>query len=211
MKIISRIVSFLFHPLLFPTYATLLIIAVNPNRFGYFGERLHFVWLIIVFALTFVFPSIWMLMMKKLEMIESVHLETARDRIIPFIASSTFYLWAAWMFKPNVEMKIPPNELVFFMMLGACLSIFSALFINIFSKISLHAIGAGNFIGLTIVLLRMSTYDLRFVLVAVVVLAGIIGAARLILNAHTQREVFMGYAVGFTAQFAAFTLLPKLF
>lgn len=211
MKFLARFISFIFHPLLFPTYATLLILATNPNRLGYFGEQLHFVWLIIVFALTFVFPAIWMLMMKKLEMIESVHLETAKDRIIPFIASSTFYLWAAWMFKPNVEMKIPPNELVFFMMLGACLSIFAALFINIFSKISLHTIGAGNLLGLAIILLRMSTYDLRYVLITLIVLGGIIGAARLVLNAHTQREVFMGYAVGFTAQFAAFTLLPKLF
>lgn len=209
MKFFSKIVSFLFHPLLLPTYATVLILAVNPNRFGYFGEKLHWAWLFIVFALTFVFPAIWLLMMKRLEMISSIYLETARDRIIPFIATSTFYLWTAWMFKPNVEMKIPSNELVFFMMLGACLSIFSALFINIFSKVSLHTISAGNIIGLTLILIQMSTYDLRIVLLSIVVLAGIIGMARLYLKAHTATEVYTGYAVGFVAQFVAFTLLPK--
>ena len=72
MKAISRVVSYLFHPLLFPTYGALLILVLNPNMFGYFGEKLHFVWLIIVFALTFVFPAVWMLMMKGLGMIDSL-------------------------------------------------------------------------------------------------------------------------------------------
>ena len=212
MKLTSRLISFLFHPILFPTYGTLLILAANPNRYGYFGEKLHIVWLIIVFALTFIFPAIWLLMMKRLDMIQSLALDTANERIIPFIATATFYLWTAWMFKPhNVNMKIPSNEMLFYMMLGSCFCIFLALVINIFSKISLHAAAAGNLLGLTFILINSSTYDLRFVLVGVILLAGIIGTARLILSAHTSREVFWGYFVGFSAQFIAFTFVPKLF
>lgn len=211
MKFLSKIVSVLFHPLLFPTYGTLLILICNPNRFGYFGDKLHFVWLIIVFALTFVFPTVWLLMMKRLEMIQSLTINTANERIVPFIATSTFYLWTAWMFKPNVEMKIPPNELVFYMMLGACLAIFVALFINIFSKISLHAIGAGSLVALLFVLVRLSMYDMRLLLLGAVLLAGVIGTARLILQAHTTREVYSGYLVGFTGQFVAFIIVPKFF
>jgi hypothetical protein len=108
-------------------------------------------------------------------------------------------------------MKIPPNEMVFYMMLGSCFCIFLSLVINIFSKISLHAAAAGNLLGLTIVLINSSTYDLRFFLIAAIVLAGIIGTARLILSAHSHREIFWGYFIGFSAQFMAFTLIPKLF
>ena len=106
-------------------------------------------------------------------------------------------------------MKIPSNELVFFMMLGACLAIFVALFINIFSKISLHAIGVGSLVALLFVLVRISTYDMRLLLLAAVLVAGIVGTARLILQAHDIREIYSGYLVGFTGQFVAFIIVPK--
>lgn len=211
MKFLARLVSYIFHPLLFPTYGLLLLLFTNPNRFGHFGEKLHIVWLIIIFALTFLFPAIWLLMMKRLEMIDSLNLETNKERIVPFIATATFYLWTAWMFKSNVNMKIPTDKLIFFMMLGSCFTIFMALCINIFMKISLHTMGAGNLLGIIFPLIRISTYDLRFVFVALILVAGIIGVSRLILKAHTPREVYAGYLVGFTGQFLAFTLVPKFF
>ncbi len=211
MKILARIVSYIFHPLLFPTYGLLLLLAANPNRFGPFGEKLHIVWLIIIFALTFLFPAVWLLMMKRLEMIDSLNLETTKERIVPLIATATFYLWTAWMFKSNVNMKIPTDKLIFYMMLGSCFTIFMALCINIFMKISLHTLGAGNLLGIMLPLIRISTYDLRFVFVALILVAGIIGASRLILKAHSPREIFTGYFIGFTGQFIAFTIVPKFF
>ena len=71
--------------------------------------------------------------------------------------------------------------------------------------------GAGNLLGIIFPLISISTYDLRFVLVTLILVAGIIGAARLILNAHNPREVFTGYLIGFTGQFVAFTIVPKFF
>ncbi len=210
MKTIARIISYLFHPLLFPTYGTLLILLINPNMFGHFGQREHGTWLIIIFALTFIFPVIWILMMKGLDMIDSLKLENSKDRIVPFIATATFYLWATWMFKPDVHMKIPSNLLVFYMMMGACISIFIAFFINIFTKVSLHTLGAGSLLGLLLTMIRYSTYDLRFILIASLFVAGAIGASRLILKSHTEREVYMGYFIGFSGQFLAFSIIPRI-
>lgn len=209
MKFIARLLSFVFHPLLFPTYGLLLLLATNPNRFGLFGDKLHVVWLIIIFALTFLFPMVWMLMMKRLEMISSLKLDTTQERIVPFIATATFYLWTTWMFKSNVHLKIPTDKLIFLMMLGSCFTIFLALVVNIGMRISLHAMGAGNLLGLMLPLIRISTFDLRFMFIGLILLAGLIGAARLILNKHTPREVYVGYFVGFTGQFLAFSIIPK--
>ncbi len=209
MKLFFQAISAVFHPLFFPTYGTLLILMVNPNLYGHFPDRLHIVWLIVVFALTFLFPVIWLFMMRRLEMIDSLELITAKERIIPFVATATFYLWTTWMFKPNVAMKIPPNELVFFMMAGATLAVFVGFFINLFSKISIHAIAAGCLLGLSLSIIKFSTYDLRFIMLCVIVLAGIIGTARLYLKAHDTQQVFIGYLVGFTGQFISFTIISK--
>ena len=210
MKILARFISYVFHPLLFPTYGTLLVLAVNPNMFGEFGQRPQIVWLIIVFALTCTFPAVWILMMKQLEMIDSLSLDTSKQRIIPFIAIATFYLWTTWMFKPNVHMKIPSNELLFFMMLGATLAVFIAFFLNIFTQVSLHTMGAGGLVGLILIMIRYSTYDLRIFLVLIILLAGIIGTARLLLKSQTEGEIFSGYVIGFTGQFLAFSVVAPL-
>ena len=144
-------------------------------------------------------------------MIDSLDLNTTTERIVPFIATATFYLWTTWMFKSNVHLKIPTDKLIFLMMLGCCFTVFLALIMNIFMKVSLHTLGAGNLLGIILPLIRISTYDLRFVFVGLILLAGIIGASRLILKAHTEREVFTGYFLGFTGQFIAFTIIPQFF
>jgi hypothetical protein len=211
MKTLSRFISYLFHPLLFPTYGAIIILALNPNMFGYFGEKLHFVWLIMVFALTFMFPAVWILMMKGLGMIDSLNMETSKERIIPFVAAGTFYLWTTWMFKANVHLKIPTNQLIFYMMIGACISLFVAFFMNIFTKVSLHTLGAGSILGLLLIMVRFSTFDIRLLFVSAIIVAGIIGTARLILKAHTEPEIIAGYFIGFTGQFLAFSVVSRIF
>lgn len=213
MKTISRIISLLFHPFLFPTYGALLILGLNPNIFDYYGDgfRRDVVWVGIVFVLTFVFPVIWILMMRGLEMINSLKMETSRERIIPYVASMTFYLWTAWTLKSNVHMKIEGNQFLFYMMVGASISMAVAFFMNAFSNISLRTVGAGGIVGLLLILVRFSTYDLRLVFVGAILMAGIIGSARLILKAHTEVEVFSGYLIGFVGQFLAFSVISKFF
>ena len=179
--------------------------------FGYFGEKLHFVWLIIVFALTFVFPAIWILMMKGLGMIDSLKMETPNERIVPFVAAITFYMWTTWMFKNNVHMKIPANQLIFYMMIGACISISVAFFMNIFTRVSLHTLGIGSILGLILILVRFSTYDLRPLFVIAIIVAGLIGSARLILKSHSEPEVISGYFIGFVGQFLAFSVISRIF
>jgi hypothetical protein len=106
-------------------------------------------------------------------------------------------------------MKIPPNELIFFMLAGAGIAAFVAFFVNIFTKISLHSLGAGGLVGLTLAMVRYSTYDLRIILVVILIITGLTGSARLVLKAHTPTQVFLGYFAGFLGQFLAFTVVPK--
>lgn len=211
MKTISGFISTLFHPLLFPTYGTLLILSLNPNLFGFYGEGAYRngLWLIIVFVLTVVFPAVWILMMRGLGMIDSMKMETPKERIVPFVASLTFYLWTAWMFKANVHMKIEGNQFIFYMMLGACVSVSVAFFMNIFTRVSLHTIGAGGILGLLLVLIHISTFDLRILFVAAILVAGLIGTAQLILKGHSEPEVVSGYLIGFAGQFLAFNVISR--
>jgi hypothetical protein len=211
VKTIATVVSGVFHPLLFPTYGAFMLIAANPHIFGLLGSKASLLWLMVVFILTFLFPTIWLLMMKKLDLVQSLKLETATERIIPYIATCSFYLWAFMMFKPGHTNTLFSSSLISLMLLGAAISGFVGFFANIFTKISIHTIGAGSMLGLVLAILRFSYYDLRILFVIIIIMAGLIGTSRLILKAHDTKQVYLGYLAGFTGQFLAFSIIPLLF
>ena len=210
-KRFASFISYLFHPLLFPSYGVLYLIAANPHLFAFYPLKAQLLWVIITFVFTFLCPVIWLVMMKRLELIDDYKMENSKDRIIPYIAVATFYMWMFKLFKPTTEATPYSNELISIMMLGASISIFIGFFINIFKKISLHAIGAGSLIGLTLCTIRLSDYDLKFFFLFTVVLGGVIGTARLLLDSHDKEEIWMGYMTGFVGQFFSFVVIRVFF
>jgi len=164
-------------------------------------------WVIIAFVFTFLCPAVWLVMMKRLELISDFNFENSNDRIIPFIAVATFYMWMFKLFKPTGDYTPYSNPLISLMMLGAAVSIFIGFFINIFRKISIHAIAAGAFVGLTLCMMRLSDYDLRFFLIFVILFAGLVGTARLVLSDSKENEIWAGYLTGFIGQFFSFFII----
>jgi hypothetical protein len=203
----ANFISYLFHPLLFPTLGTLFIIAANPHLFGFYPIKAQILWVIIIFIFTFLCPIVWLLIMKQLEMIDDLKFENSKDLIIPYIAIATFYLFMYRLFKPTSELTPYSNELISLMMMGASLSIFIGFFINIFRKISIHAIAAGAFVGLTLCMMRLSDYDLKFFFIFLILISGLVGTARMMLGAHKPNEIWAGYLTGFIGQFFSFTLV----
>ncbi len=206
----AAFISYLFHPLLFPTYGVLFLIAANPHLFGLYPIKAQMLWVIIIFVFTFICPVVWLLMMKRLELISDFKMGNSNDRIIPYIAIASFYMWMFKLFKPTTEFTPYSNQLISLMMLGAALSIFIGFFINIFKQISIHAIGAGAFLGLTLSMMRLSDFDLKFFFIFVILFAGLIGTARVILSENKLSEIWAGYLTGFVGQFFSFTLIPIL-
>jgi hypothetical protein len=210
-KRFAAFISYLFHPLLFPTYAVMFIIAANPRFFAIYPPRAQLLWLIITFIFTFICPVVWIVMMKRLELISDFNFENTKDRIIPYIAVATFYMWTFKLFKPTTELTPYTNPLISMMMLGASVSIFIGFFINIFRRISIHAIASGGFVGLVLCLVQLSDYDLRFFLIFMILIGGLVGTARIILGDNKQEEIWAGYLTGFIGQFFSFTLIYHMF
>ena len=60
-------------------------------------------------------------------------------------------------------------------------------------------VGLGGLTALIAFLAFHLKVDLQFYLIVVIILAGITGAARLNLKAHTSPEIYTGYFLGLTA------------
>lgn len=169
-------------------------------------------------SLSVLFPLLGIALMRMQGLVQSLELKTKKERIGPMILIAIFYLWLYVNIRNNP--LVPP--VISFFVLGSVIALFTGLFINSFSKISLHCVGAGGLItGILFlysrfvfetfdILLPFSNWVFRisndFVLILSFIIAGLIGTARLLLGAHKNDEIYGGYLVGILSQMIAIQL-----
>ncbi len=202
MKAIAQLFSILFHPLLVPTYCFLFLIMSNGYMFGHINSAEGMRLLMVGFINTFLFPVFCIFLMKMLGFIDDYELRDRRQRVLPYMAVSFFFIWSYLALR-----KAFNYELLSDVMLGAGIAVSAALVVNILMyKISLHTIGMGGLFALVVftIIAGIPIYNMTWILIAVILIAGIVGSSRLFLKAHDNKEVFSGYALGFFCMFIAF-------
>lgn len=220
LKLTARVISVVFHPLLILTYVLILLLQVNPYLFGVNSvtDQQSKLLILQVFLSTFFIPAFALLMLKFLGLIKSFEMEDKTERIGPYIITGIFYMW---MFRNFLDNSQIPDAYTCFV-LGATVGLFLAFFINIFSKISAHAVGMGGLLGMVVITMILFSYDtftlelpvvgglelnMIVVLLITILLAGLVGSSRMLLGAHKPIELWGGYVVGFGAQFVALRFL----
>ena len=196
---IAKIISVLFHPLFVPIYFVWFLLYIHPLAFIGFSSLQKFQTLIIVCINLTIFPLVSVLLLKALGFIESIYLKTQKDRIIPYIACGIFFFWAFTVFKEQT--KYPMILVVF--ILGIFLASSAALIANIYFKVSMHAIGMGGLLGIFAVLFYNNNLSMAWPLALVLIIAGMVCTARLLLNTHTPKDIYAGLLIGIVTQIAA--------
>jgi len=196
-RFFAHVFSYIFHPLFIPLYVTWFLAFVHPGYFSGFSVLGKKKLLLLITINAFAFPVITVLLLKALGFIESIFLKTQKDRIIPYIASGTFFFWTQYVLR---EQNYVPRILVAFMF-GVFISSSAALIANIYYKISMHAIGMGGLIGLFLVIMQQNTMLMTWPLSLVILLAGLVCTSRMIVSDHRPKEIYMGLLVGLVCQF----------
>jgi hypothetical protein len=198
LRFIAHFFSYIFHPLFIPIYVALFLIYLHPSYFAGFSSLEKSKALLLITINTVFFPGITVLLLKALNFISSIYLPTQRDRIIPYIASGTFYFWFFWVMK---NQSVYPTIMVSFA-LGICISAFAGLMANIYFKISMHAIGAGAVLGLFLIIMKTNTMLMTWPLCLAFLLAGLVCTSRLLVSNHSNRELYSGLLLGILCQYA---------
>jgi hypothetical protein len=216
---LARILSYLGHPLLILTYILLLLLTINPFAFSVrsITDERAVLLLLSVFSTTFLIPGFGVALLKPLGFIQSLEMESKQERIGPYIITGIFYLW---LFKNLFSgTQVPPLFAV--CTLGATVGLFFAFFINIFTKISAHATGMGGLVAMVLLAATewrgngisipvfggWAYFSMTVVLAFTLLLAGLIGVARLALKAHVPADLYRGYVAGFAAVMIAEALI----
>jgi len=200
----AKIISFLFHPLLLPTYAVFLIFVLPTYISNYQFEYKRIV-LIIIFILTFVFPVLVLMVMLNIKTISSLTLNKRKERIYPYALATIIYI-AAYYIIMNFSVGIPAYITNF--VLTSTIIIFVLMLINFKIKVSAHMAGIGGFISFFYVfILKENLYEYPFAILefnmgtlvflsGLLILAAIIASSRLSLNAHKADQIWIGFFTG---------------
>jgi hypothetical protein len=188
---IARLISYILHPLLMPTYALLLLFNQNTYYVLILPEKLKWALTGLIFGNTFILPTVIIWLMLQKGIISSLQLPERKERTFPFVIAAISFFATYFMLG---NMGLPAVFLLF--LLGGSILVVVAAIINLFWKISIHMMGigglAGGFAGL------MFTHHLNapLLIILLIILGGITGFARLKLNTHNEAQVYTGYVAG---------------
>jgi hypothetical protein len=195
LRLIAKIISYIFHPVFIPVYIILFLLYIHPSVFaGVSGWDKQKVLLQAILMYGF-FPLISVLLLKALKFIDSVYLNTKKDRIIPFVICNIWYFWIWYVWR---NLPDSPREIV---VLSMAIFLASAigLMANIYMKISMHSIAMGVMISFIMLLALTQSVSFGAYISIALLIAGLVCTARFIVSDHTPKEIYVGLLAGLAA------------
>ena len=198
---IASVISYLLHPILVPFYAVILLLKPSflVNGIPFQGKLML---LTLVLLTVVLLPLFLMVIYKKMGWISSYYLADKKERKLPLITMGFLQLIMAIMLQ---RLQISTVFHLFFLT-AAVLTVVLLLITN-YWKISLHTSAIGGLLGALSGMAIALKVDFILPVLGVVLLAGVVGYARLKLETHNTSQVYVGYIVGFTTVFFFFLFL----
>ena len=192
-----RVVSYIFHPIVFSIMAALLYFIALPSHISKQSE--YFI-LILIFLATYVTPILLLAFLKGFKMIRTYHLESINERKFP-----TLFMIVLFGLLGKKLLEVQALDLLAYSFFSCALAlslVYLLFFVNL--KTSLHTLSIAGLIGFTCVVSYQYKLNLLIPLMVLFLLAGIIATARLKLEAHQPKEVYVGFLIGFSTQLISY-------
>lgn len=199
LRWVASFISYIFHPLFIPLYVTGFLLFLHPHAFAGQSHYEKVMKLIsIAFSVTFL-PLFSVMIMKQLGFISSIKLRTQKERIIPYATVLVFYFWIWYVFKNQANV---PDYFVKFL-LGSFLALIVAWLCNIRWMISMHGTAMGAVVMFFLLQVIYQNDDTGLYLTIVLLIAGLVASARIIVSDHSRHEVYLGLIMGMLSQLIA--------
>ncbi|MBA2610716.1 MAG: hypothetical protein H0U95_02005 [Bacteroidetes bacterium] len=207
MKNFALIISVILHPLLMATYMCLLLFFGVHNTVYDYLTPFDTKWRIsiIVFMFSFVFPVLNIYILVKLKRIPNLTLSNQKDRTFPLFITALFYFGLFYLL---MDINIWNSVKLF--IIGGAVSILITTLINLKYKISAHMVGLGGVLGILISISYLIKFDMTPYYITTIILAGLVGFARLLLDEHKPAQLYLGFFLGLIVQSGLFFGLQKV-
>lgn len=189
------IVSLLLHPVFMTTYSIALLFVYTDFKYIFANRFSDFMSMVMFF--TCFMPLVSIYFYRRIGYINAFSIETRHDRLVPFFTTVLSYGVLFFIFYKG-------GLYTWFLAIVVASTILLVLgnLICIWWKISMHMIGIGGLIGsvfsIAYNIKQQNPYELFIILI---ILAGILGVARLILKKNTPAQVYGGFLVGLSVSY----------
>lgn len=187
---VARMVSAIFTPFSIPFLAFLILflfsyLSIMPIQY-------KLIVLGIVYCFTIMIPVLAIFIFKKINGFSAQELGERKKRYVPFFLTITSYVFCLLMMnRLNIPWYMSGIILAALIMMVIC------IVVNLKWKLSEHMAGAGAVIGGLVAFSALFGYNPVWWLCLFILVAGVLGTARIILGHHTLGEVMGGFAVCF--------------
>lgn len=196
MRFAARALSVLLHPVWMPTLTLMMAFTVDQRLSFFIAPRFRLMLFAMVFVMTALFPlaSTWMMMRSGL--LGSLAMPARRERLLPFFITLVYYGGTYYLLR-----RSPLHPITWSLFLGMFLALLLTLLITTRWKISAHLVGIGGALGALLALMWVNGVRAPLLLCALLVLAGALGTARLLVTDHTPAQVYAGALLGLACTF----------
>ncbi len=199
----ARFISFILHPLIIPT-AGLLILFSSGTYVSLMTLEAKKVLLLITGTGTFLFPVTLMPFLFHRKLISDLSISAREERFLPMV-----FIFLLFLFTFFLIYKLPVNRLIHGYFLSITIALLLTILANSILKISTHMVGIGSLAGLIISLVMMFGLYIQPLFIIVIIAAGLCGYSRLKLGEHTEREVYLGFMLGFAVVLSVMLIYAK--
>ncbi|RKE99037.1 hypothetical protein [Ichthyenterobacterium magnum] len=190
---ILKSISYIFHPLIMPLLGVIFYFSKTPRFIPLPVIKAK---LISVSILTIILPILLFYLLKTLHKVESIHLENAKERIIPLFLNSIIIVLV--FSRVLTQNEIP--ELYFFF-IGILISTLTCLALAYAKfKASIHMIASAGFFMFAIAISIHFKININGTIALMCIILGAIASSRLHLKAHTVPELIIGFFIGLLPQ-----------
>lgn len=188
---ISLFFSFLFHPLIIPLLGIIILLYSNTH-ISFISAQSKRIIIILFASGTLLLPLLTIPLLLYKKIISDIYVSDRNSRLIPYSFTLIFYI-----FTYSMLVRLPVYHYLHSFMLGCLLSLTILFILNFKWKVSAHTMGMG---GLTALIAVTSFYlrvNLMILLIICIAASGITATSRLSLSAHSPKEIYSGFILGF--------------
>lgn len=195
MKTFYKVISIIFIPLLMPLYGMLLLFQLDS--FAHLTTFFKGITFGGTALFTIVLPAIPILILLKKGGVSDFFISKKEERVAPYLFTFLAYVfWAFFLFR---TLQMPMY--VVGAGVGAAISVFLILLINLKWKISAHMTGMGGLAGGIFGICFRLAINPLWLFVVIIFLSLVVALSRIGLKAHTPSQTLAGFIVGFLSVF----------
>lgn len=185
----ARIMSMLFTPFYLPLVGLVALFLFSYMSLLPLAYKLPM--LLMVYISTILMPSLLIHLYRKFQGWTSKELGRKERRVVPYLISILCYFGCFFL----MEYRNTPRVISIILVAALVIQMVCAL-INVWWKISTHTAAIGGVAGGLVVYSIAFSFNPIWCLAFVILLAGMVGTARMILRQHTLAQVVTGFLVG---------------